>query len=117
MHFGYGNWAAEKGIVNGISTESFAPDQAVTRQEMAVIMNNYAAAMGYAIPKNGEADDFADNAVIADWAGKAVSVMQEAGILTGKTGGYFDPVGTATRAEVAAVLHRYVEKVIDPADV
>lgn len=111
----YVNWAAEKGIVSGTGDTTFAPDQAVTRQEMAVIMANYAKTMGYTVPKTRAAVTFADNGSIASWAAEAVKAMQMAGVINGKDGNRFDPTGTATRAEVAAVLHRYVELVIDPA--
>lgn len=109
----YVNWAAEKGIVSGTTATTFAPDSAVTRQEMAVIMANYAKALGYNVPKTREAVTFADNAKIASWAKDAVKAMQMAGIINGKDSNKFDPTGTATRAEAAAVLHRYVELVID----
>ena len=111
----YVNWAAEKGIVSGITANTFAPDTNISREQMAVIMQNYAKAMGYTVPKTREAVTFADSASIASWAKDAVKAMQMAGILNGKDGNRFDPQGTATRAEVAAVLHRYVELVIDPA--
>lgn len=111
----YVNWAAEKGIVSGTTATTFAPDSAVTRQEMAVIMANYAGALGYTVPKTREAVTFADNTSIASWAKDAAKAMQMAGVVNGKDGNRFDPTGTATRAEVAAVLHRYVELVIDPA--
>ena len=109
----YVNWAAEKGIVSGTTATTFAPDSAVTRQEMAVIMANYAKALGYNVPKTREAVTFADNANIASWAKDAVKAMQMAGIINGKDSNKFDPTGTATRAEAAAVLHHYVELVID----
>ena len=109
----YVNWAAEKGIVSGTTATTFAPDSAVTRQEMAVIMANYAKALGYNVPKTREAVTFADNANIASWAKDAVKTMQMAGIINGKDSNKFDPTGTATRAEAAAVLHRYVELAID----
>lgn len=111
----YVNWAAEKGIVNGTTATTFAPDKSVTRQEMAVIMADYAKALGYTVPKTREAVTFADNANIASWAKDAAKAMQMAGIIGARDGNRFDPQGTATRAEVAAVLHRYVELVIDPA--
>ena len=103
----------EKGIVSGTTATTFAPDSAVTRQEMAVIMANYAKALGYNVPKTREAVTFADNANIASWAKDAVKAMQMAGIINGKDSNKFDPTGTATRAEAAAVLHHYVELVID----
>lgn len=109
----YVNWAAEKGIVSGTTATTFAPDSAVTRQEMAVIMANYAKALGYNVPKTREAVTFADNANIASWAKDTVKTMQMAGIINGKDSNKFDPTGTATRAEAAAVLHHYVELVID----
>lgn len=111
----YVAWAADKGIVNGTTDTTFAPDTNISREQMAVIMANYAKAMGYTVPKTREAVTFADNGSIGSWAKDAVKAMQMAGILNGKDGNRFDPKGTATRAEVAAVLRRYVELVIDPA--
>ena len=97
------------------STCTFAPEENVTRQQMAAFMQNYAEAMGYTLPKTHEAVTFADSASIADWAAESVRAMQMAGVIMGKDKNCFDPTGTATRAEAAAVLRRYVELVIDPA--
>ena len=110
----YVNWAASKGIVNGTGATTFAPDNKITREQMAVIMKNYADKMGYSIPKTLEAVTFADNAQISSWAKDAVKAMQQAGVLSGKANNLFDPKGNATRAEAATVLHRFVEIVIDP---
>ena len=110
----YVNWAASKGIVNGTGATTFAPDNKITREQMAVIMKNYADKMGYSIPKTLEAVTFADNAQISSWAKDAVKAMQQAGVLSGKENNRFDPQGSATRAEAATVLHRFVEIVIDP---
>lgn len=111
----YITWAADKGMVKGINDTTFAPDQAITRQDMAVIMANYAKVCGYTVPKTRAAITFADKANIAGWAAEAVRSMQMAGVLMGKNDNRFDPTASATRAEAAAVLHRYVELVIDPA--
>ena len=110
----YVNWAAEKGIVSGTSATTFSPDTNITREQMAVIMASYAEKMGYDLPVAHEAVTFADNAQISSWAAKEVKAMQQAGIMAGKGGNRFDPKGTATRAEVATVLRRFVEIVIDP---
>ena len=110
----YVNWAAEKGIVSGTSATTFSPDINITREQMAVIMANYAKKMGYDLPVAHEAVTFADNAQISSWAAKEVKAMQQAGIMAGKGSNRFDPKGTATRAEVATVLRRFVEIVIDP---
>ena len=109
------NWAAKTGIVAGTSTtaNTFSPDQNITREQMAVIMTNYAKKLGYDLPVTQEAVTFADNAEISRQAVAAVTAMQKAGILAGKDGNRFDPQGTATRAEVATVLRRFVELVID----
>ena len=110
----YVNWAAQNGIVEGVTATTFAPDSNINREQMAVIMANYAKKLGYDLPKTLQAVTFADNAQISSWAKNAVRTMQQAGILSGKNGNKFDPKGTATRAEVATVLRRFVEIVIDP---
>ena len=109
----YTAWALEKGITSGTTATTFSPDKTITRQELAVFMQNYAKAMGYTIPKIREEVKFADAASISSWAKDAVKAMQMAGVMNGKNENKFDPTGTATRAEVAATLHRYVELVID----
>lgn len=86
----------KRAFVSGTTATTFAPDSAVTRQEMAVIMANYAKALGYNVPKTREAVTFADNANIASWAKDAVKAMQMAGIINGKDSNKFDPTGTAT---------------------
>ena len=110
----YVNWAAKTGIVSGTTDTTFAPDTNINREQMAVIMKNYSVKLGYTVPKALEAVTFADNASISSWAKEAVKSMQQAGILAGKTNNRFDPAGTATRAEVATVLWRFVEIIIDP---
>jgi len=110
----YVNWAAQNGIVEGVTATTFAPDTNINREQMAVIMANYAKKLGYDLPKTLQAVTFADNAQISSWAKNAVRTMQQAGILSGKNGNKFDPKGTATRAEVATILRRFVEIVIDP---
>ena len=110
----YVNWAAQNGIVDGVTATTFAPDTNINREQMAAIMANYAKKLGYDLPKTLRAVTFADNAQISSWAKDAVKAMQQAGILAGKANNRFDPKGTATRAEVATVLRRFVKIVIDP---
>lgn len=110
----YVNWAAQTGIVEGVTATTFAPDTNINREQMAVIMKNYAAKLGYDLPQTLKVVTFADNTQISSWAKDAVKSMQQAGILAGKNENKFDPKGTATRAEVATVLRRFVEIVIDP---
>lgn len=108
----YVAWAAENRIVSGIGGNRFAPDQAVTREEMAVIIRNYADFAGYPLQYMYSKTEFADKDSIASWAYDAVEAVQQAGIITGKPGNIFDPKGKATRAEVAAVIRRLIEAVL-----
>ena len=110
----YVNWAAQNGIMEGVTATTFAPDTNINREQMAVIMANYAKKLGYDLPKTLRAVTFADNAQISSWAKDAVKAMQQVGILAGRANNCFDPKGTATRAEVATVLRRFVKIVIDP---
>ena len=105
-------WASKNNIVNGYEGGFFKPDNSITREEMAVIMQNHAKAAGY-IFSEVEDNDFADNASISPWAEAAVKAIRQAGIIVGKDGNRFDPRGNATRAEAAAILRRYVELVIN----
>ena len=108
-YMGYVEWATRNGIVKGISDGKFAPDQSITREQMAVIMVNYANEIGFILPKIHAETVFTDNANISTYAKDAVRAMQRAGVISGKDGNKFDPQGTATRAEVSAVLKRFVE--------
>ena len=112
-YMGYVEWAAKNGILQGTTATTFAPDNAVTREQMAVIMANYAKAIGFSLPKAHAQNTFADAANISPWATDSVKSMQMAGVLAGKNANRFDPQGTATRAEAAATLRRFVELMID----
>ena len=111
----YAEWAVQNGIVQGTGDGVFSPDEPVTREQMAVMMAGYAGQMGYSIPAPLAEAAFTDNASISAWAAKEVKAMQRAGIIKGKDAGRFAPQEGATRAEVSAVLHRFVEIIIDPA--
>lgn len=109
---GYIEWASKNNIVNGIGNGRFAPDQSITREQMTVMTQNYAKAIGFTLPKVHEENTFADSAKISAYAREAVKQMQMAGVISGKNGNFYDPQGTATRAEVSAVLRRFVELAI-----
>ncbi|HHW00708.1 MAG TPA: S-layer homology domain-containing protein [Clostridiaceae bacterium] len=111
-YMGYIEWARENGIVNGTGNDKFAPDEPVTREQMAVIMQRYAKAIGFTFPKVHEEKVFTDSEKINAYARETVKQMQTAGLLNGKSGNIFDPLNTATRAEVSAILHRFVELMI-----
>jgi len=102
-------WASKNGIVRGTSDTYFEPEQAITREQMAVIMANYAKAIGLELPQLQAENSFADNEEISYYAKNAVKQMQMAGLLSGREDNRFDSKGTATRAEVSAVIKRFVE--------
>ena len=111
-YMGYIEWANKNNIVNGIGDNKFAPDQSITREQMAVIIQNYAKVIGFTLPKVYEENTFADSTKISTYAKEAVTQMQMAGVINGKNSNLFDPQGTAIRAEVSAVLRRFVELAI-----
>lgn len=104
-------WAVNTGITNGISETKFAPNAQISRQEMAVMIIRYVEYQDKALQKNAEALTFADNAQIAAYAKEAVSVMQQAGIISGKGNNMFAPLDNATRAEAAKMLGMLLEQV------
>ena len=108
---GYIAWAAENKIVSGTSPTTFAPNSNITRQEMCVIMNNYCKYAGITLTPQVEKKTFLDSQDVAGWAKNAVEICQLAGLVTGKTetkqGVYFEPLGKATRAEVATILRKF----------
>lgn len=111
----YVEWAYEKGIIKGIGNNRFAPDRAIIREEIAVILQNYAKATGYKLPVTREATIFADAFDIGANYKSAVTAMQQAGIMLGEQNNNFNPKANATRAEASAMLHRYIKLTINPA--
>jgi hypothetical protein len=99
-------WAKANGIVLGIGDNLFAPDRPITRQELTAILSRRADFAGAEFPVKREYESFPDEAEIADYAKGAVETFFKAGIINGRDDGRFDPTGTATRAEFAAMLRR-----------
>ncbi len=102
---GYIQWAYESGIVSGVGDNRFAPDRNITREEMAVMVNNYLKIKNY---KLTERDDmvFQDENEISDWAKSAVHRLARCGIVTGKGNSRYDAHSGATRAELVSILNR-----------
>ena len=109
----YIEWAVKNKIVSGYGSGKLGPSDSITREQMAVMMFNYAKAIGYKLPVSKQANTFTDNAKISTYAKDAVKVIQQAGIISGKDNNRFDPQGNTTRAEAATILRRFVELVID----
>ncbi|MCH5186526.1 MAG: S-layer homology domain-containing protein [Oscillospiraceae bacterium] len=102
-------WAGGIGLVQGIGNNMFAPSSPVTREQIAVITMNFANLCGAEFPKNIETENFTDDADISAWAAEAVSAARQAGLIYGRPDGTFAPKDTVTRAEVAAVICRFID--------
>ncbi|NMB35624.1 MAG: S-layer homology domain-containing protein [Firmicutes bacterium] len=105
-------WASENGIVKGIGNNQFAPDDNVTREQMAVILDNYCSFAGIKLASTGSAAIFADSSSISSWAVAGIQSMQKASVISGKENNIFAPKGHATRAEVSTMLHRLIKNSI-----
>lgn len=96
-------WAYQNGVVKG-KENGYAPNDNISRQEMAVMIKRYADYKGIILPEINAAVTFNDDAEIASWAKAEVVAMQKAGIINGKPGNIFVPRGNATRAEACKMI-------------
>ena len=103
-------WTAENGIFAGYGKDKFGPDDPITREQLAAIFYRYADYKGYDLTVKGNLDKFKDADKITDYAETAMGWAVGSGLVKGKSGNLLDPQGTATRAEIAAMLHRFIEK-------
>ena len=103
-------WTAENGIFAGYGKDKFGPDDPITREQLAAIFYRYADYKGYDLIVKGNLDKFKDADKITDYAKTAMQWAVGSGLVKGKSGNLLDPQGTATRAEIAAMLHRFIEK-------
>lgn len=106
-------WAAENDIVNGITETEFAPDNNITREQLAVIIFRYAKYKKYdtSVGENTNILSYDDAADISEYAVEAIQYACGSGLINGKSESTVNPLDNATRAEVAAVLMRFIEKV------
>ena len=102
-------WAAENGIFAGYSMDKFGPDDPITREQLTAIFYRYADYKGYKLTVTGNLDKFEDADKITDYANTVMQWAVGNGLIKGKAETLLDPQGTATRAEIAAMLHRFVE--------
>ena len=103
-------WTAENSIFAGYGKDKFGPDDPITREQLAAIFYRYADYKGYDLTVKGNLDKFRDADKITDYAETAMQWAVGSGLVKGKSGNLLDPQGTATRAEIAAMLHRFIEK-------
>ena len=104
-------WAAENGIVNGVSDTEFAPGDDITREQLAAILYRYAAYQGYDVSQRADLSGFGDASSIRPYAQEALSWASAQGLVLGFEDGSLRPQGTASRAQIAAVLMRFLAAV------
>ena len=108
-------WAAENKIVNGIGGDLFDPDGSVTREQMAAILYRYSVFKGLTLAQGAFAMTYPDEAGISAYALEAMRWANAEKLINGTeldSTVYLDPQGSATRAQVAAILMRYVQNVL-----
>lgn len=107
----YIQWAYDEALVSGTTETTFSPESGVTREQICTILYNYSTKSGLTLPKLKSQVIFTDDAQISSWAKDSVYALQQAGVISGRTNGGFDPSATATRAEVAALLAQFVSAI------
>lgn len=104
------NWAAREGIIAGFEDESFRPNAAITREQLAAILCNYSAWKGEDTSARADLDEYTDAISISSWATDTMSWAVAEQLLAGVTENTLEPQGAATRAQVAAVLQRFLSE-------
>ena len=103
-------WTAENGIFADYDKDRFKPDDPITREQLAAIFYRYADYKGYDLTVKGNLDKFKDADKITDYAKTAMQWAVGSDLVKGKSGALLDPQDKATRAEIATMLHRFIEK-------
>ena len=103
-------WAADNGIVNGTSTSTFSPNVNVTREQMAAILYRYAQYKKYNTAASSSLNSFSDHTSVSGYAVASLQWSVAEKLVNGSNGKLM-PTGNASRAQVAAILHRFAENV------
>ena len=102
------NWAANVGVVNGYEDNTFQPNTAITREQLAAILMNYAAYKGEDVSNRADLTSYTDQP--STWAQEAMQWAVAEGLISGVTADTLQPQGAATRAQVAAILQRFLSE-------
>lgn len=109
-------WAAEYGIVTGIGGGRFDPEGEITREQLAVILYRYCKSLGIDTDAAADLGCFPDGETASPYAAEALSWAVEVGLVTGSASGgkvYLEPQVNATRAQVATILMRFIQNVVE----
>ena len=101
------SWAYDAGVVDGFDARTFKPDQNVTREQLAAILYRYAKYMNLSTSGSAYLAKYRDADKIANWAYDAMAWANYRGLINGTSATRIDPKGYATRAQIAAILHRF----------
>ena len=104
------NWAASVGVVNGFEDNTFRPNDAITREQLAAILCNYAAWKGEDVSARADLSAYSDAAAISSWATDVMRWAVAENLINGVTTDELQPQGAATRAQVAAILERFLTR-------
>ena len=104
-------WASQNDIVNGVGENTFAPNEDITREQMATILYRYAQYKGLDVSTAADLSGYPDAAQVQTYAQKAMSWAVAEGIVAGMDDGTLNPAGNASRAQIATILMRFCESV------
>lgn len=108
-YYNYVNWGYANAIVNGTSETTFAPNDSITREQMAIMLTNFARSTQLVLPETNTGTAFTDSDMISPWASEAVNKIVLSGIMSGYPEGNYNPQGKATRAEAATVIYKLIQ--------
>ena len=106
-------WANAKNIVTGYGEGLFGTNDSVTREQIATILYRYARSAGYDVGMTADLSAYTDASGISSWAVEAMGWANAAGLISGRTADTLVPGGTANRAEVATILMRFCNHVLE----
>lgn len=109
-------WANDAKIVSGMGEGLFAPNMEITREQMVAMLYNYAKYKGYDVTASADLSAFADTASVSAWAQPAMQWAVAEGYISGMGDNQLAPQGTATRAEIASVIMRFMEATAESAE-
>ena len=104
-------WGEANGVVSGYDEETFGPEDSITREQMAAILYRYAQYKGIDVSAQADLSVYSDAGSVSDWANTSLSWANAEGLVSGMSDTELAPTGTATRAQVAAILMRYCENI------
>lgn len=106
-------WASTNHIVSGVGEDLFAPDSSITREQLALMLYQYAWNMGYDLTADADLSVYADGGAVSPWAQEAMGWAVAQGLMGGTGGDMLSPGNTATRAQIAVMLMRFCQDIAE----